>query len=219
MLLTTGNIKNYKILLGTKIYTVHWRNYVESLCAIPGFHCIWIIVSPKARKNRLRVRALVFCPYFSFNVVLFFDVIEALHFEFHSSSFLSSLFPIAVSFSSPHRFTTRIWHHHHHPPHSWPRWPDFFIRYDEMTKIQIGALWTEPLRWAFLLGDFFLSFWNMLGKWRSLYPSFYPLLAIAWEFFLRPCGLNMRNWPRIVKIVYLGPFVRKGCIWGWVGEW
>ena len=29
-----------KILLGTKIYLLHWRNYVKSRCVITGFHCI-----------------------------------------------------------------------------------------------------------------------------------------------------------------------------------
>ena len=94
----------------------------------------------------------------------------------------SSLFPIAVSFSSPHRFTTRIWHHHHHPPHSWPRWPDFFIRYDEMTKIQIGALWTEPLRWAFLPGEFFPFFLECARKMAISLPQLLSFVCHNLEF-------------------------------------
>ena len=29
-----------KMLLGTKIYMLYWRNYVKSGCAIAGLHCM-----------------------------------------------------------------------------------------------------------------------------------------------------------------------------------
>ena len=44
-----ANIKiTMKILLGTKIYMLYWRNYVKSGCAIAGFHCS-IILQPSLR--------------------------------------------------------------------------------------------------------------------------------------------------------------------------